>query len=226
MSLTYYYYPMSQPSRAILAFLELTGIEHEKKVINILTGEQKAPEYLKINPNGAVPAIDDAGFPLFESEAIVRYLLNTRKGGEELYPSDPKVRSLVDRYFPFHHANVRPAFAKYFVANFSFLFPKLTNPPKVEEVEPTVHDTLKKLESIYLADNKYIAGDNITIADLFAMGEITMVYYTTKFDFDKYPKVKAYIERLGENPVINKVNQPVITFLDQLKQKQAATETK
>ena len=85
MSLTFYYFPLSQPSRAVLAFLELTKIPHEKKIVNILAGEHKTAEYLKINPLGFVPAIDDDGFSFGEGEAIVRYLINTRKVGEEYY---------------------------------------------------------------------------------------------------------------------------------------------
>ena len=142
-SLTLYYFPMSQPSRTVLSFLELVGIKHEKKVVDILKGEQKAPEYLKINPNGVVPSIDDDGFKVFESETIIRYLINTRKVGTDLYSPDPKTAALVDRYLPFHHSEIRPACMNFFYASFNFLFPdvKLT----LEGTKPALEETIKKV---------------------------------------------------------------------------------
>ena len=226
-SLTLYYSPMSQPSRAVLSFLQLTGIKHERKVIDILKGENKTPEYLKINPNGLVPAIDDAGFQVPESETIIRYLINTRNVGTDLYPADPKTRALIDRYLPFHHGSVRPACMSFFYATFSFLFPK-DQQLTLEATTPPLEEVLNKLDSIHLGDKKYLAGDNLSIADLFAMGELTMISLATPFDFTKYPRVNAYIDRVTQNPIISEINKPVAEFPEILKKmnpdNQAKTE--
>ena len=117
MPLTFYDLPMSQPARAVLALLTLTKIPHEKVQVKLNKQEHKTGEFLKINPIGTIPAIDDDGFHLGESEAIMKYLINSRKAGEEYYPLDPKKRALVDRYYPFHHGLFRPSLIKYFVSN-------------------------------------------------------------------------------------------------------------
>ena len=78
----------SQPSRAILAFCEINSIPHEVKEIRISKGQQKSAEFLQINPNGYLPAIDDSGFKLSESHAILRYLAQTRNVASHWYPKD------------------------------------------------------------------------------------------------------------------------------------------
>jgi glutathione S-transferase len=219
MSLTYYFHPMSQPSRAVLAFLKLTGIPFEPKVIDLPKQENKTPEYLKINPLGVVPSIDDAGFLLNESEAIVKYLINSRKVGEAYYPTEPQERALVDRYFPFHHSYLRPRTNSFFGATWPFL---LKVNFQIEQTRPGAEEACKKLEEIFLKDTKYVAGDKLTIADLFCANELTQLYFTTDFNFTPFPKVKEYIERCLENPVINEVNQVPKRFPEFMKKMMAS----
>ena len=219
MPFTFYYFPLSQPSRAVLAFIELTKIPHEKKVINILTGDNHTPHYLKINPLGKVPAIDDDGFSFGEGETIIRYLINTKKTGEEFYPPDPKKRVLIDRYFPFHHESVRTSLLPYFQSHYPELWPELEG--QKESLEKKVEATLKKFEENYLGNLHYLGGESLSIADFFALGELMTTYYSTDFDFDKFPLIKAYIERSLENPVILEINKPVAEFREMLHQKEA-----
>jgi glutathione S-transferase len=61
-------------------------------------GGNRTPEYLRMNPNGKIPAIDDDGFVLWESNAIVRYPAATHGGGA-LWPHDPRQRADADRRF-------------------------------------------------------------------------------------------------------------------------------
>ncbi len=67
-----------RPSQVELAFCEINSIPHEVKEVRISKGQQKSAEFLLINPNGYLPAIDDAGFNLSESHAVLRYLAQTR----------------------------------------------------------------------------------------------------------------------------------------------------
>lgn len=57
MSITLYYHPLSQPSRSTLALLNIGGLKFEGKIIDLMKGEGRSPEYLKINPFGGVPFI-------------------------------------------------------------------------------------------------------------------------------------------------------------------------
>lgn len=75
--------------------LEELGLPYQVRVVNWLAGEQKRPEYLRLNPNGRIPTIvdhDNGDFVVFESGAILVYL--AEKTGR-LMPQDPKGRSVV-----------------------------------------------------------------------------------------------------------------------------------
>jgi len=202
MPLTLYHHPTSQPSRTIIAFLKLNKIPYEERVVDIFNLEHRTAEYKKVNPMGTVPFIDDDGLVTWETEAIIKYLINTRKVGQEYYPEDPKTRLLVDRYFPFHHTVLRPNAASYFMATYSFLKPYCHFTSTKDEVRPNVIKACDQFVELFLKDQKYIAGDVLTIADIFAANELTHIMFSTDFDFNQVPVVKAYIERVLQDPVV------------------------
>ena len=100
--------------------LEELGLPYSVHVLDLSAGEQKEPAFLKINPNGRIPAIVDRSngdFPIFESGAIMLYLAE-RAG--RLIPADEKGRSRVVQWLMFQMGGLGPmmgqanVFAKYF----------------------------------------------------------------------------------------------------------------
>ncbi len=212
MTLTLYYDPLSSPSRAVLNLLELAKIPYEKKYVSVFKGEAKSPEYLKINPLGLVPALDDNGFIVVEHEAILRYLVNTHKEAQAFLPDDAKIQALVGQYYPFHHYSVRP-FTILYAEGILSLLPEGTLFDKEASLKD-VESSLSKFDSIFLQDKRFLAGDNFTIADLSAVNELFQLYFATPdVDFNKLPRVKAWIERLFEDPVIKETIQPFLEFV-------------
>ena len=68
-------------------------------MVNLLKKEQKSEEYLKINPAGVVPAVQDKGVSFGESTAIMKYICSTRNVPMHLYPrNDLKKRAIVDQH--------------------------------------------------------------------------------------------------------------------------------
>lgn len=101
-----YYTVASPPSRAALHVIRILGLEVDVKNVDLAEKkEQLSPEYLKINPMHQVPVLVDGNFILAESRAIMAYLVNSRKSGHELYPTDPKVRALIDQRLYFDCVN-------------------------------------------------------------------------------------------------------------------------
>lgn len=91
-----YFTQGSPPSRSCLLLARYLELEIEVKQVNLRTGEQKAEAFSKLNPQGKVPVLVDGDFVLSESRAILAYLVNSRKPGSDLYPTDAKARALVD----------------------------------------------------------------------------------------------------------------------------------
>src|SRR3989440_7122556 len=82
--------------KALWAAEEL-GLKYERIDAGLQFGLNKTPEYLKMNPTGLVPTIDDDGFKLWESHTVVRYLA-AKHGMGTLCPSDPRARADAERW--------------------------------------------------------------------------------------------------------------------------------
>lgn len=73
------------------------GLTVNLESLDFLKGEHLQEAFLKINPLHQVPVLVDGDFTVTESKAILAYLVNSRKPGSSLYPSDPKLRAVVDQ---------------------------------------------------------------------------------------------------------------------------------
>ena len=69
-----YYHPLSQPSRAVLALLNIGKIKYDAKIVDLMKAEQRQPEFVAINPFATVPALTHGTLSLGESNAILQYL--------------------------------------------------------------------------------------------------------------------------------------------------------
>jgi glutathione S-transferase len=111
------------PSRAVLLLIRTLGLDVELKNVDLLAGEQKSEDITKLNPVAKIPIlIDTDGFTLSESRAILAYLVNSRRPGSDLYPSDPKKRALIDQRLYFDATEV---FSKMRTILVSYIFRKL-----------------------------------------------------------------------------------------------------
>ena len=141
--------------------LEELALPYRVHPINILQGEQRKPDYLKINPNGRIPAIVDTeadNFAVFESGAILIYL--AEKTGR-LMPSDPKGRSLVLQWLMFQMGGIGPMMGQ---ANVFFRY----SPEKIQPVIDRYQNECRRLFEVLntrLAQSEWLA-DGYSIADI------------------------------------------------------------
>src|SRR3989338_8931270 len=101
---------LSSPANKVRFVANHLGIKYEYIKVNLRAGEHLKPEFLKVNPVGKVPAIDDGGFCLFESSAIIRYLAD--KNNSAVYPKELKARAVVDEWMDFGSMHVGAALSK------------------------------------------------------------------------------------------------------------------
>jgi len=216
MVLTVYTPRLSQPSRSVCLFCKVAKIPFTEKNVDIMAGEHKKDAYLAINPRGAVPAIVDDDFKLSECFTILKYLARKYKVADNWYPADVKARARVDEYLDWQHTGLRKAGVDYFI---SLVFvPMFSGKPvdkaKVAENEEKLGKVLDELEKSFLGDKKFLAGNEISIADLCAMTEIMQVVATKLDIFTKRPTLKAWKDRVQKalNPAFDEVHEMVLKF--------------
>lgn len=123
---------ISQPARAVTLFCRRAQIPVTIENVIIGRGHTKSEAFLKLNPRGLVPVIEERAddgsepFVLNESAAILRYLANSRDVAPHFYPADARHRARVDALLDFYHTEFRPT-AKEWVYS-SVLGPNLGKP--------------------------------------------------------------------------------------------------
>jgi GST-like protein len=140
--------------------LEEMEIPYNVHTINLLEGEQKKPEFLKICPNGRIPAIVDTDLDLavFESGAIMVYL--AEQCGKYL-PTDVKGRARVMQWLMFQMGGVGPMMGQ---ANVFFRYFPEKLQPAIDRYQNEGRRLFEVLDT-HLADNEYLA-DDYSIADM------------------------------------------------------------
>ncbi len=126
-------------------------------------GVVATPEYRRLNPNGLVPAIEEDGFVLWESNAIVRYLA-ARHGAGTLWPEDLRRRADVDRWMEWQSTTFTPAMRD------AFLQLVRTAPEKRDaallEASRAASEKAAALLDAHLAGRAFVAGEAFSPADI------------------------------------------------------------
>ena len=175
--------------RLLLAQL---GIPCEFIEVDILKGASRTAEFLKINPNGRTPVLDDNGFALAESNAILAYLAR----GTKFLPDDKKQFALVFQWLFFEQYSHEP-----FIATSRFWLQHKPDSPERAALLASKRDggraALKVMED-HLAKRDFFVGD-YSIADI-ALFAYTHVADEGGFALDKFPRISAWVERVKAQP--------------------------
>jgi len=187
---------MSQPSRAVYMFLKYTKVPHTIQSVALRKGEHLTPEFASVNPFKRVPAmVDDDGFHLSESVAIVQYLCK-KHNIEDLYPSDLKQKARIDAFNHWQHMNLRMGGSGLFQnLLIKVLSGKTVQPEELDMAAKIMKASLNKMENVFLKDTPYLWSDKLSIADFFGVCELMQPQLGLSMDVTKdFPKVAAWSE--------------------------------
>ncbi|HEY4738895.1 MAG TPA: glutathione S-transferase family protein [Xanthobacteraceae bacterium] len=194
--LKFYFNGAPNPNKVAL-FLEESGLPFELVPVDTRKGEQFKPEFLKVNPNRKVPAIDDDGVFMFDSNAILLYL--AEKTGKFLPPNTPQNRAQLLSWLMFIATGLGPysGQAVHF-KNFA---------PKDKDLDYALNRYLfeahrhYKILDDHLAKSRYMVGDTYTIVDMAFWGWARLGPFVLGEDgFAKYKNVKRLVDEISARP--------------------------
>ena len=179
--------------------LEELDLPYTVRPISLGKLEQKEEWFLRINPNGRIPAVIDHGngdFAVFESGAILIYL--AEKTGK-LLPTEPKARSRVLQWLMFQMGGVGPMMGQ---ANVFFRYA----PEKIQYAIDRYQRESRRLFEVLerqLKSNTYIAGEEYSIADI-ALHSWVAGYEWSGVSIDGLPALKRWLDLVGARPAVVK----------------------
>jgi glutathione S-transferase len=214
-----YIHPVSTTSRAVMLFVEDCGIPVEQQTVDLMTGEHLKEPFASLNPNRMVPVLEDDGFRLTESSAILKYLAD--KVGSPAYPKDLKQRAKVNEMMDWLNTNLYRDYA------YGLIYPQVFpthKRPSDEAQRETIKWGKEKAEGwLQLLNDhwigpqrKYLCGDAITIADYFGAALIT-VGEVVRCDLARYPNVARWIANMKNRPAWTKVYGVFNGFVEAVK---------
>ncbi|KAJ7146949.1 glutathione S-transferase-like protein [Mycena epipterygia] len=161
-------YGMKQATctRRVATVLHELKVPFELIEVDLMKGEHKSPAYLEKQPFGQIPYIDDDGFILYETRAICRYIA-TKYPKSGLIPTEAKAHALFEQAAAVEICNFDPSAVK--IVSETVMKPMFGMPTDPESVPPQVEILDKKLDAynVILGKQRYLAGDSLTLADLF-----------------------------------------------------------
>jgi glutathione S-transferase len=168
------------------------GLEYEHLDYAPRSPQTRTAEYLALNPNGAVPTIDDDGFVLSESMAINFYL--AKKHGK-LYPKDAKNEALAWQWSLWETDKLDRQVTVY--ANHSAVLPEAQrNAALAQSTWEEISAAFSVLE-VATGKSRWLAGGDFSVADL---NVASALYRALSFDLTKWPHVSEWLHRCWDRP--------------------------
>lgn len=217
-----YYHPASTTSRIIMMFAAEEGIALDYQLVDLMTGEHLKPEFQAINPNCLVPVLDDGGFILTESGAIIRYLAG--KTGSAAYPTNLQERARVDEAMEWFYSNYYKDHGYGLV--YPQLFPQHKRPTEEAQAGAIAWGKQRAQHWLGILDKdligpsrKFLCGDKVTLAD-YVGAEMVTVGELVHCEYLDYPNVRRWISHMKALPSWGQVHEVVDGLTASLKDKQ------
>lgn len=175
--------------------LEETGVAYENKNVDMRSKEHKSEDFLKINPNGKIPAMIDGETTLFESMAINFYLADKYK--PELLGTTPEDRAVSYQWSFWSSSELQDPIIQVFIQKVFM--------PEDKRSQTVIDENLAKLPALFttldnaLASKTYLNGKTFTLADLNTMSIVSIAPHVG-FDLSNYKNVDLWMKAISDRP--------------------------
>lgn len=203
-----YQNPFSSAAMKVRAVVAELGLACEFVPVDMSPGkrEHKSPEFLAKNPNGKVPTLDDDGFCVWESNAILCYLA-AKKPEAGLMPTDPRGMAAVQQWLQWQATTLGPASTEVMMETvYAKMMGRTPSPEKLATGMEKLLAALGVMETC-LAGKEYFCGKP-TIAD-FSLHSSLLPRTQMGFDLDAHPNVKAWALRMEARESVRKSLPPM-----------------
>lgn len=199
--ITLYGPPRSSAGRC-LWMLEEAGVSYELKNIDMKNKEHKSEDFLKINPNGKVPALTDGNFNLFESMAINNYIAEKYK--PELLGTTIEERALTHQWSYWVSTELQDPIIQVFIQKVFM--------PEDKRSQEVIDENMAKLPGLFtMLDNSlngktYLNGKTFTLADLNTQSVVSIAPMVG-FDISSYKNVDLWMKAISDRPAFQKYSK-------------------
>ncbi|MFN8120897.1 MAG: glutathione S-transferase family protein [Thermoleophilia bacterium] len=199
MGLVLYDNPASSNALKVRFVLVEAGLSFERREVPL--ARPRPEEYLRVNPLGLIPALDDDGFVVCESHTIMRYAA-LRAGRDDLYPAAVRDRVRVDEFLDRFAGTIRPAFFRVEMPALGYVPGQGFGaaPPDAERTAAAIAELTPVLETLEgLVGDRGVVLDRFTIADC-ALAPVLFRHQRTGVDLEPYPRLSALREAILSRP--------------------------
>jgi glutathione S-transferase len=222
MTMKLYVLLVSNTSRPIRALIAEHKLPIEEVALDFYKGEHASEPYISLNPNGLVPTLVDDDFVLTESSAIMKYLAD--KFDLPLYPKALKARAKVNELMDWFNTGFYRDYA------YNVVYPQIyphhkrqtdeTQAKTIEWGKSQTQKWLRVLNDHWLGKgNTFLAGNEMTIADIFGYALITCGM-VTRDEFKAYPNIQRWLKEVGKLASWPHVDEALAGFRDYVRDQQ------
>lgn len=200
-------FPPSPNARKVLITLAELGLEADVQQVDLFQGQQKTPEFTKLNPNQLMPVLEDGDFVLWESNAIMQYLA-AKKPASGLWPTDARTQADVSRWQSWQSAHWGTACGTF---TFQNMVKQLVgggdpDPAEVAKGEESFHRLAAVLNG-HIAGKDWIVGNSMTLADI-SVGVWLTYWERARMPLAGYGEVKRWYDHLEQQASWKKAAPP------------------
>lgn len=194
--------------RKVLWCLEELGLPYRRLDAGGAYGVVDDAAYRELNPNGRIPTLQDDGFVLWESNAIVRYLVSMHAHGTPWHPADPRARAGADRWMDWTTATLAGPFRDLF-------WGVLRTPPEHRDPAAILRardacGVILRVADQALSRSAWLSGPELGMGDI-PLGSFAYAWFGMPIERPDLPHLRGWYERLAERPAYRRAVMTELT---------------